>query len=47
MACMEHVCQDCGWYCMDNKSYKRCLECDSIHVNNWWDEANDEQKEVI
>jgi len=42
MACMEHECDDCGWFTMDNnaRNPKYCPRCGG-DVRHYWDEEGD------
>ncbi len=39
MACMEHVCEDCGAAWFDNKASGGCPKCGSLDVGSFFDEA--------
>lgn len=38
MACMEHVCRDCGHRWFDNCTHCICSECGSTNIANYFDE---------
>ena len=46
MACMEHECDECGWFTMDNKARepKSCPKCGG-YVRHTWDEEYDHYDE--
>ena len=47
MSCMEHECDECGWFTMDNKPRepKYCPNCGSSEIRHYWDEENDHHDE--
>jgi len=38
MACMEHVCDDCGSVWIDNQTNGSCPKCKSTNVGHYYDE---------
>ena len=38
MACMEHVCRDCGWVWFDNQPHPLCTKCGGCQVAHHFDE---------
>jgi predicted nucleic acid-binding Zn-ribbon protein len=43
MACLEHVCRECGWFTFSNTpgSVGACPECGGTQFVTYFDEEND------
>jgi len=46
MSCMEHYCDNCKAYFMNNEIYKLCCYCKSPLISNWFDEEVDMEKQA-
>ena len=42
MACLEHVCRDCGHEWFDNSMSRVCPACGSTDTARYFDEVDDE-----
>jgi len=45
MACMEHICTDCGHMEFNNNSMLVCSKCRSFDIVSYWDEQNDYEQD--
>lgn len=45
MACMEHVCTDCGHMEFNNSHMIVCPKCRSCDIRSYWDEQGDLDRE--